>query len=239
MVGCYYNMKLKNLINNSWLNKIIGRHGKSNKKTQPHDSRDSFMEFESIQEELSKMFNQFYILTPNLTKETLGEYYVPKHDRIQRDGKDMYGYTLFVGSDGRPQVMEFGNDVSFADEELYKENAGFDSSIFGEYWSEPGPSAPKTPPEREPVADINSTDREVKVVMEMQGVKEEDIAINAYDARLEVLTNAPHRNYRKLIELPQDADTDTARFKHNNGVLEVTFRKKKNAKPKGKEIAIG
>jgi HSP20 family protein len=73
----------------------------------------------------------------------------------------------------------------------------------------------------------------------MPGVKEEDIAINAYDGKLEVMTNAPYRNYRKLIELPQDADTETARFTHNNGVLEVTFRKNRTSKPKGKEIAIG
>jgi len=55
------------------------------------------------------------------------------------------------------------------------------------------------------VPDINSTDREVKVVLELLGVKEEDIAINACDGKLEVLTNAPHRNYHKLIELPKEA----------------------------------
>ena len=237
IVGCYYNMNFKNVIKNSWLNKLIGRHGESNKKTQSHDNRDSFREFESIQEEISKMLNQFYIPTPNLTKETQGDYHIPTSDRLQRDGPTGYGYALTVGPDGRPQVMEFGNAVSFADEGLHKENARV-ASIFGEYWSESGPAAPKTPTETEPVADIHSTDREVKVVMEMPGVKEEDIAINAYDGKLEVLTNASHRNYRKLIELPQEADTETARFAHNNGVLEVTFKKKRTAKPKGKEITI-
>jgi HSP20 family protein len=232
-------MSFKNVIKNSWLNRLIGRRGKSNKKTQSHDNRDSFREFESIQEEISKMLNQFYILTPNLTKETLADYHmhIPKYDRQRQDGPSVYGYALTVGPDGRPQVMEFGNDVSFTDEGLYKENAGM-ASIFGEFWGESGPAAPKPPTEREPVVDINYTDREVKVVMEMPGVKEEDIAINAYDGKLEVLTNAPHRNYRKLVELPQDTDTETARFKHNNGVLEVTFKKKRTAKPKGKEIAI-
>ena len=230
-------MSFKNVIKNSWLNKLIGRRGKSNKKTQPHDTRDSLREFESIQEEISKMLNQFCIFTPNMTKEPLGEYHTTKHDRLHRDGPVVCGYTLTVGPDGRPIVMEFGNAVSFADGELGKENAEM-ASIFGEYWSEPGPSAPKTPTEREPVADINYTDREVKVVMEMPGVKEEDISINAYEGRLEVMTNAPNRNYRKRVELPQDADTETARFKHNNGVLEVTFKKNRTAKPKGKEIAI-
>jgi HSP20 family protein len=224
----YYNMSFKNLIKNSWLKKITGRRNDDDKKTQIHDNRDSFNKFESIEEEVSKMLNQFYILTPNLTKETLGKCHVPSYDLLQKVGTAVYGYTLTVGPDGRPQVLEFGNDVCFVDEGLDRENAGMDSPIFGEYWSESGPSARRTPREREPVADVNSTDREVKVVMEMPGVKEEDIAINAYEGKLEVLTNAPRKNFRKLIELPQDADTETARFKHNNGVLEVSFKKKEN-----------
>jgi HSP20 family protein len=127
--------------------------------------------------------------------------------------------------------------VSFADDGLDKENATM-TSMFGEYWSESESSVSKTPAEREPVADINSTNRETKVVMEMPGVKEEDISINAYDGKLEVLTNAPSRNYRKLVELPHDTDTETARFTYNNGVLAVTFRKVRTANPKGKEIII-
>ncbi len=230
-------MNFKNVIKNNWLNKLIGRQGKSNKKTQSHDNGDSFKEFESIQEEISKMLNQFYILTPNLTKETLGEYHMPRFGRPRQDGPTLYGYTMTVGTDGRPQVVEFGNVMSFVDEELDKEKARM-TSMFGEYWSESGSAAPKSPKETEPVADITCTNMEVKVVMEMPGVKEEDIAINAYDGKLEVLTNAPHRNYRKLVELPQGTDTETARFTYNNGVLEITFRKERTAKPKGKEITI-
>ena len=231
-------MNFKNVIKNNWLNKLVGRRGKSNKKTPSDDNRDSFKEFESIQEEISRMLNQFYTLTPNLTKETAGDYYAPKYDRPQQqDGPTVYGYTLTVGPNGRPQVMEFGNVMSFVDEGLDKENARM-TSMVEEFCSESGSSVPTTPPEREPVADINSTNREVKVVMEMPGVKEEDIAINACDGKLEVLTNAPHRNYRKLVELPWDTDTETARFTYNNGVLEVTFRKERAAKPKGKEITI-
>ncbi len=88
------------------------------------------------------------------------------------------------------------------------------------------------------VADINSTDRGVKVVLELLGVKEEDIAINAYDGKLEVLTNAPHKNYHKLIELLKEVDTESARFTYNNGVLKVTFKKKNYARPRQKEITI-
>ncbi len=93
------------------------------------------------------MPNQFYTLTPNLTKETVGEYRTPKYDRLQQDGPTVYGYTLTVGLDGRPPVMEVGNVMSFVDGGLDKENARM-TSMFGEYWSESGSAAPKTPTER-------------------------------------------------------------------------------------------
>jgi HSP20 family molecular chaperone IbpA len=35
--------------------------------------------------------------------------------------------------------------------------------------------------QREPLADVISTDKEVKVALEMPGVSKEDIKINAYD----------------------------------------------------------
>jgi HSP20 family protein len=228
-------MNVKDIIKNKWIDKIIGR-GKNNKKSKSYE-RDPFKELGSIQEEISNMFDRFYILTPNLTKETVGEYQIPRYDKLQQDGPTIYGYTLTVGPDGRPQVMEFGNAVSFAHEDLDKENARRDS-MFGENWSVPGSTTPETTTEREPVADINSTDREVKVVLELLGVKEEDIAINAYDGKLEVLTNATHRNYHKVIELPKEADTESARFTYNNGVLEITFKKKKYSRPRQKEITI-
>ncbi|HEY6534690.1 MAG TPA: Hsp20/alpha crystallin family protein, partial [Candidatus Nitrosocosmicus sp.] len=44
--------------------------------------------------------------------------------------------------------------------------------------------------------------------------------------------------YHKTLELPKEADIETARSTYNNGILEVTFDKKKNVKPKGKEIKI-
>ena len=47
------------------------------------------------------------------------------------------------------------------------------------------------------------------------------------------------RKYHKIIDLTKQADIETARSTYNNGILEVTFDKKKEEpKPKGKEIKI-
>jgi len=72
----------------------------------------------------------------------------------------------------------------------------------------------------------------------MPGIKKEDIKINAFDGEVEVIADNPQRRYHKNIEIPQEADIETARSTYNNGILEVTFDIKKNIKPKGKEIKI-
>ncbi len=41
-----------------------------------------------------------------------------------------------------------------------------------------------------------------------------------------------------LIDLPQEADIETAKSSYRNGILEITFNKKKETKPKGKQINI-
>ena len=66
---------------------------------------------------------------------------------------------------------------------------------------------PQITAEREPLSDITTTDNEVKVVLEMPGIKKEDIKINAYDEKVEIKTaeNA-QRKYHKILDLPKQAD---------------------------------
>src|SRR6478752_2328068 len=73
----------------------------------------------------------------------------------------------------------------------------------------------------------------------MPDIMKEDIKINAYDEKVEIKTSEnTQRKYHKIIDLPKQADLETARSTYNNGILEVTFDKKKEQKPKGKEIKI-
>ena len=74
----------------------------------------------------------------------------------------------------------------------------------------------------------------------MPGIKKEDIKINTNDEKVEINTaDNAQRKYHKVMDLPKQADIKTARSTYNNGLLEVTFDKKKEeAKPKGKEIKI-
>ena len=130
---------------------------------------------------------------------------------------------MTIGPDGRPNIREFGNvKSSFA-------------GTRGLYYQQQQPSISA---EREPLVDVSSTDKEVKVIVEMPGIKKENIKINAYEDSVEITSNHPQRKYHKVIDLPPEADIETVRSTYNNGILEVIFNKKKESKPKGKEIKV-
>ncbi len=97
---------------------------------------------------------------------------------------------------------------------------------------------PEIAGEMESMIDVVSTEKEVKVTVEMPGVTKENIRIDAYGSTVEVKSEDPQRKYHKTIDLPEVTDLETAKSKYNNGVLEITFEKKKETKPKGKEIKI-
>jgi len=88
------------------------------------------------------------------------------------------------------------------------------------------------------MSDVTETDKEVKVVVEMPGVSKENIKINAYENKIEVKTDGTKRNYHEVIEIPSDADIETAKSNYNNGTLEIIFKKKGESKPKGKNITV-
>ena len=151
-------------------------------------------------------------------KDLIREYDTPTGGRVREVGPLVYGYSVTVGPDGKPKVKEFGNVKSLG-----------------------GGGGGMTPPaltaEREPMADVTTSDKDVKVTVEMPGVSKQDIKINAQDYSVEVSTiESASKKYRLLIELPKDADLETAKSTYTNGILVITFKKK--GKTKGKELKI-
>ena len=96
---------------------------------------------------------------------------------------------------------------------------------------------PQLTSEREPLADVVTTDKEVKVVVEMPGISKEYIKVNAFDNKVEISTSEKaERKYHKIVNLPPDADINSVKSNYKNGILEITFSKKE--RPKGKEIKV-
>ena len=72
----------------------------------------------------------------------------------------------------------------------------------------------------------------------MPGVSKENIRVNAYDNSVEVTTTDPERKYHEVVEVPPETDIETVTSTYKNGILEITFKKKEQTKPKGKQIKV-
>jgi HSP20 family protein len=168
---------------------------------------------------MERMFQEQFtdIDETKIPKDLVKEYQTSEGAKIREVGPLVYGYSMTVGPDGRPKVREFGNIRS-------PTKMGF-------------ANRPLISGETEPLADVTTTDKDIKVVVEVPGIEKKDIKINARDGLVEVSTiETAQRKYRKIIELPSEAEIETARSTYKNGILEIVFNKK--AKPHGKEINI-
>jgi HSP20 family protein len=178
-------------------------------------------QFDEMQREMERMFeDQFKEIESTAPKNLIREYQTPEGGKVREIGPLVYGYSMTIGPDGRPKVREFGNVRP--------------SSRLGA----PTSAKPLISGEREPLADITTTDKEVKVILEMPGVSKENIKINAYDTSVEITSNDPQKKYHRVIEIPTEADIETVKSTYKNGILEIVFKKKEQTKPKGKEIKI-
>ena len=200
-------------------------------------SRDWFndipRQFEQMRRGMERMFQEQFrdIEETKIPKELIKEYQTPEGAKVREVGPLVYGYSMTVGPDGRPKVREFGNAKS-----LFGQR-GISAGITGGAAATLG--KPLIAGEIEPLSDITTTDKDVKVVVEMPGINKKDIKISAYDSSVEIsTTNTSERKYRSVIELPPEVNTETVKSTYNNGILEITFKKKEQTKPKGKEIKV-
>jgi HSP20 family protein len=191
------------------------------------DSLDSLICSEDLRymrREMERGFEDaFKNMQVKAPKDLVKEYQTPGGGKVREYGPFIYGYSMTVGLDGKPKVREFGNVKS-----------PFSSGKQGSFFTRPLISS-----EREPLADVTATDKDVKVAVEMPGVSKENIVINLYDNSLELTTTGTEeRKYHEVIEIPPEADIETATSTYKNGILEITFQKKEQSKPKGRQIKI-
>src|ERR1051325_9576926 len=204
-----------------WLARFFGRSRRSNGF---FGFPDMFRGFDEMRREMERGFeNAYKNMQAQAPKDLVKEYQTPGGGKVREYGPFIYGYSMTVGPDGKPKVREFGNVKS-----------PFSSSKQGSFFTRPLISS-----EREPLADITTTDNEVKVAVEMPGVSKENINISIYDNSLEVTTTGTEqRKYHEVIDLPLETDIETATSTYKNGILEIVLKKKEQSKPKGRQKNI-
>ncbi len=152
--------------------------------------------------------------TSKIPKDYVRERKLPD-GKVEREfGPFVYGYSVKIGPDGKPEVREFGN-------------------------VKPSLTGPEVKEEREPLVDIIETNGEVRVVVELPGVDKKNIKLEGTENELTIAVDDPERKYYKEVDLPARVEVKEARTSYKNGVLEVILPKKKEErKPKGEPIDI-
>ena len=174
-----------------------------------------FEDIDRMIREVEKMMEEeFKTFTSRVPKDYVRERKLSDGRRVREWGPFVYGYSVKIGPDGKPQIREFGN---------------VKPSRFG----------PKVKEEREPLVDIIETDSEVHVVAELPGVEKSDIKLHGTGSTLTISVDIPQRRYYKEVELPAIVSVKEAKTQYKNGVLEVTLRKiREEKKVKGEPINI-
>lgn len=152
--------------------------------------------------------------TSRIPKDYVKERKLPDGSTTREFGPFVYGYSMKIGSDGKPEIREFGN-------------------------VKPGLRGPQVKEEREPLVDIFETDHEIHIVAELPGVDKEDINLYGTEESLTISVDIPQYKYYKEIKLPAKAKVREAKTRYKNGVLEVTLPKTEDKKEeKGEPIKI-
>ncbi|MCD6445183.1 Hsp20/alpha crystallin family protein [Candidatus Bathyarchaeota archaeon] len=173
-----------------------------------------FEDIDRIFREMEKMMEEeFKSFTSRLPKDYIKERKLPDGSTVREFGPFVYGYSVKIGPDGKPEIREFGN-------------------------VKPSALGPRIKEEREPLVDIVETDREVHVVAELPGVEKNDIKLHGTEDTLTISVDTPQRKYYKEVKLPVKVDVKKAKTTYKNGVLEVRLPKKEERKPKGEPIKI-
>lgn len=177
-----------------------------------------FGRFDEIYKEMEDLMEtEFKQLSSKAPKELIRERTLPDGRRVKQWGPFVYGYSVTIGPDGKPQVKEFGNV---------------------KHGTKRGRPRIEIKEQREPLVDILETNGDIKVVAEMPGVEKKNIKLHGSTKTLTISVNTPNRKYFKEVQLPAEVDPSKGRSTYKNGVLDVTMPKKAEETSAGEPINI-
>ena len=180
----------------------------------PLDKDPFFGNIDRIFREMEKrMEEEFREFTQKVPKDYVKVRKLPDGKTVKEFGPFVYGYSMKIGPNGKPEIREFGN---------------IKKSLKG----------PEVKQEREPLVDVVETDSEIRVVVELPGVEKTDIKLHGTEDSLEISVDSPQYKYYKEVTLPTEVKVKEAKSTYKNGVLEVILPRTEAKKPKGEQIDI-
>jgi HSP20 family protein len=185
------------------------------RRRSPFDKDPFFGDIDRIFHEMEKrMEEEFKNFTAKVPKDYVKERKLPDGSTVKEFGPFVYGYSMKIGPDGKPEIREFGN---------------IKKSLKG----------PQVKEEREPLVDVVETNGEIRVVVELPGVEKTDIKLHGTEDSLTISVDTPQYKYYNDVALPAKVKVREAKSSYKNGVLEVILPKTEVLKkPKGEQIDI-
>ena len=169
--------------------------------------------FTEMEEMMQREFSEF---TKRAPRSLVRERKLSDGSTVREWGPFVYGYSLTVSPEGKPQLREFGNIRTGA--RLGKPHIDIKEM-------------------RDPLVDVIAADDEVEIVMELPGVIKEDIKLHVTEDSLTISVDSPQRKYRKKLRLPVKVDPKKAKSTYKNGVLEIIIVSKKR-EPTGESMGV-
>jgi HSP20 family protein len=168
-----------------------------------------FPDIDEMMREMEKVMQEaFKNVEQQIPKNLIRERKLDDGSVVREMGPIVYGYSVKIGPDGKPEVRKFGNINSFP-------------NVLG------GGLAVKE--EREPLVDVIKGKDELRVVAEVPGVDKQDLRLTADESSLTIESITGQPRYHKRVDLPEIVDPKTAKSTYKNGILEVMFKLKGKA----------
>ena len=113
----------------------------------------------------------------------------------------VYGFSMTIGEDGKPQIREFANTQTGLSGQLGIRE------------------------ESEPLVDVFECGDEFFIVAEVPGVNKDDIQIRPKEDSVTISVDTPQRGYYKELALTLRIDPKSMMTSCKNGVLELHLKK--------------
>lgn len=171
---------------------------------------DDFFEFGDIDREFERMREFMDRISRRAARGELSQ---------GEQGPYVYGFSMRVGPDGKPNIQEFGNT---------RPPKRLESGELEKY----------EVAEREPLTDVIECDDSISITLEIPGVEKEDIELNVEEDKVAINVDTAERKYFKEIPLKIKVDPKTSKATYKNGVLDIILKKVPQKDKKTKKVKI-
>jgi len=188
---------VKSLAKDNFWSRLFRKKGKQPNKEDISEEMDEIID--KIEELLD---NKFKECSENVIDCQNKRKTPPFEKKDRRFEHLIYGYSVTFGPDGKPRIRQLGN---LTPKRVQKKT--------------------KYPKKRDLLIDVIPNDKEIQVVMELPGVSEKEIKVNASQDNVTVATYDMKFNYYKRIQMPYLIDPKSLKTKYINGVLTINTNK--------------